>query len=309
MKRLIALTTAALALGTLSACGSDGATSGGSVEVVASFYPLAHAVTQVGGEHVEVRNLTAPGVEAHDLELTPKDMLGVTQADLLVYLDGFQPAVDDAAKEAGDHAFDVSSSADLLDAAAEGDHEGHDDHGHDDHDHGATDPHFWLDPVRYAGVVDAVAERLAQVDPDHAADYRANARDFHAELTSLDEEMTAGLKDCTHRELVTSHTAFGYLADAYDLEQVGITGLTPESEPSARAMAQVVQHIEEHDVPTIYTEPLAPRAVADTIAKEAGVSVSVLDPLEGITDRSAAQDYLGVMRANLATLEKGQQCR
>ena len=104
--------------------------------------------------------------------------------------------------------------------------------------------------------------------------------------------MSAGLKECTHRELVTSHTAFGYLAEAYDLDQKGITGLTPESEPSAKAMAEVVAHIKEHGVSTIYTEPLAPSAVAKTVATEASVKVATLDPLEGITDQSAAQDYL-----------------
>ena len=74
-------------------------------------------------------------------------------------------------------------------------------------------------------------------------------------------------------------------------------------------MAEVVAHIKEHGVSTIYTEPLAPRAVAKTIATEAGVKVATLDPLEGITDQSAAQDYLGVMRANLETLREGQECR
>lgn len=310
MKRsLTSLAVLALAGTSLAACGSSEETgSEGKVEVVASFYPLEHAAAKVGGEHVQVTNLTKPGAEAHDVELSPKDVLDVTKADLLVYLKDFQPAVDDAAAQAGDSAFDVSPAAHLDVEATEAGHDhGEDDHA--DHDHGATDPHFWLDPVRYADVVDAVADRLAAVDPDHAQDYRANAASFRDELTTLDEEMTTGLADCTHRELVTSHTAFAYLADAYDLHQEGITGLTPESEPSAQAMATIVDHIREHKVSTIYTEPLAPRAVADTIANEAGVKVAVLDPLEGITDRSAAQDYLGVMRANLETLRTGQQCR
>ena len=320
MKRpLLAFTATALAASTLSACGSseDAADDGGGIEVVASFYPLEHAAARVGGEHVSVTNLTRPGAEAHDVELTPKDMLGVTRADLLVYLKDFQPAVDDAAAEAGDAAFDVSRDAHLDLGASEAGHEGespeehaeHAEDGHEGHDHGATDPHFWLDPIRYADVADAIAGRLATTDPEHAEDYRANAAAFREELTVLDKDMTAGLEDCTHRELVTSHTAFAYLAEAYDLEQEGITGLTPESEPSAQDMAAVVAHITEHDVATIYTEPLAPRAVSETIAREAGVKVATLDPLEGITDSSAARDYLGVMRANLATLREGQECR
>ena len=320
MKRLSLLTAAALSLGSLAACGTDdeGANGGqggsdGRLTVVASFYPLEHAAAKVGGDHVDVTNLTTPGAEAHDLELSPKDMLEVTKADLLVYLKDFQPAVDDAAHEAGESALDVTESAHLVETSGADEHEHADEHaeeeGHEGHDHGPTDPHFWLDPMRYADVADAIAERLASADPDHAADFRANAKNFRDELTALDREMSAGLKECTHRELVTSHTAFGYLAEAYDLDQEGITGLTPESEPSAKAMAEVVAHINEHGVSTIYTEPLAPRAVAKTIATEVGVKVATLDPLEGITDQSAAQDYLGVMRANLETLREGQECR
>lgn len=310
MKRSVTSFAVLALAASLTACGtSDDGAADDRIEVVTSFYPLEHAVATVGGDHVRVTNLTTPGAEAHDLELSPKDMLEVTKADLLVYLKDFQPAVDDAVEQAGESAFDVSRAARLDVEAAEDGHADESPEEHAEHDHGPTDPHFWLDPMRYADVADAIAEELAAADPTHAEDYRANATSFHEQLSALDTEMREGLRECTERELVTSHTAFAYLADAYDLEQVGITGLTPESEPSARAMAEVVDHIREHDVSTIYTEPLAPRAVADTIATEAGVEVAVLDPLEGITDASAAQDYLGVMRANLETLREGQQCR
>lgn len=318
-------TTLTLPLLALAACGdtssdsaSGGDTGGDKLSVVTSFYPLQYAVQQVGGDHVDATNLTKPGTEPHDLELSPQDTLSVSKADAVIYLSGFQPAVDDAVKEAGDKAHDVHDAARLDLKATDdghdhgGDHADHDhadegDHADEEHAEG-NDPHFWLDPNRYADVADAIAADLSAADPDNAADYKANAKDLRERLGTLNTEFKTGLASCEHKDLVTSHAAFGYLAKAYGFDQEGITGITPESEPSAKQMADIVAHIKEHKVPTIYAETLVPRDVADTIAKEANATVMVLDPIEGITDESAAQDYFGVMRANLETLKKGQVC-
>ncbi|WP_106819970.1 metal ABC transporter substrate-binding protein [Janibacter massiliensis] len=305
--RPVLATAAALCLTAtpLTACGSDDGTTSADgtpkVSVMASFYPLQHAVEQVGGDHVAVTNLTKPGAEPHDLELSPRDTVAVAKADLVVYQSGFQPAVDDAAKQARDTAFDVTPAAHLDLAATE---DGHD---HEHGEEGGKDPHFWLDPMKYADVVDAVATRLAEVDPEHADDYRANATRYRKELTTLDREFEDGLRTCRSKELVTGHAAFGYLADAYGLEQESIT-LDPEAEPSAKDMAEVVEHVKEHGVKTVYAETLVPRKTAETIAAETGATVAVLDPLEGLTDESAGDDYVSVMRSNLKTLVKGQSC-
>lgn len=304
----IALTVSALALA-LTGCGSadDGATAG-KLSVSTSFYPLQHAAEQVGGEHVDVTNLTKPGSEPHDLELTPKQILGATQADALIYLKDFQPSVDDAAKEAGDSAFDVSPAArlDLEPDDHEAGHEG--EGGHEGHDHGSVDPHFWLDPTRYADVVDAIAERFAKADPAHAADYRANAKKFTGQLTTLDKDLTSGLADCTSKDLVTGHSAFAYFADRYGFRQESVSGLTPGSEPSPTALADLITHIKDEKITTVYAETLVPTNVADTIARDSGAKVAVLDPIEGLTDESAGKDYIEIMRSNLATVRQGQGC-
>ena len=175
-------------------------------------------------------------------------------------------------------------------------------------EHAAVDPHFWLDPLRYAGVGDAIAEKLATRDPANAAAYRANAEAFRADLTTLDGEFRAGLKGCRIKDLVTSHAAFGYLARAYGLHQEGITGLDPEAEPSPAALAEVAAHVRETGATTVYAETLVSEDVARTLARETGAELAVLDPVEGITSASAGRDYLTVMRANLATLRTGQEC-
>lgn len=302
----------------LTGCGSaDDSAADGKLSISTSFYPLQHAAEQVGGEHVKVTNLTKPGAEPHDLELTPKQTLDATNSDALIYLKDFQPSVDDAAKEAGDSAFDVSSSARLdIDAPKEAGHEGesaeehaaHEEEGHEGHDHGSVDPHFWLDPTRYADVVDAIAERLATDDPTHAADYRANAKAFTAKLTTLDKDLTSGLSKCTTKDLVTGHSAFAYFADRYGFHQESVSGLSPDTEPSPSAMAELIKHVKDEKITTVYAETLVPADVADTIARDAGAKVAVLDPIEGLTDESAGKDYLEVMRSNLATVRTGQGC-
>jgi zinc transport system substrate-binding protein len=298
--------TAVVVLPLLAGCGDDASppTAESTVRIEASFYPLAWMAEQVGGTHVSVDSLTKPGAEPHDLELTPADVAAVSDADLIVYLSGFQPAVDDAVAEAdGDVVFDAAPAAN-LDLTFTPIEEGEE---HTD-EAGAVDPHFWLDPTRLANVAHAFADKLSEIDPDHAEDFAANLTDLTNRLDTLDTEFTTGLATCANTDLITSHNAFGYLARRYGLTQVGITGLTPEEEPSPADLAAVTQFVEDNHVTTIYFETLVSPDIADTVAAETGVTTDVLDPLEGLNDQSQGSDYLEVMTANLANLRKGQSC-
>ncbi|PRY42132.1 zinc transport system substrate-binding protein [Geodermatophilus tzadiensis] len=309
--RAVASAAAAATALLLTGCGSDDAQAGAAdgVAVVAAFYPLQWAAERVGGDRVDVTSLTPPGAEPHDLELTPQDVATLTETDLLVYLEGFQPALDDAAAEAGDAAWDAGQAADLSLTTEAHEHEGETEEEHAEHGGEETpDPHFWLDPTRLADVGDALADRLAEVDPDGAATFRDNAAALRGDLEALDAEMEQGLADCAVTTMVTSHDAFGYLADRYGLEVVGINGLSPSAEPDPAQLAEISTLVRERGVTTVYTETLVDPAVAETVAEEAGVQTAVLDPLEGLTDESAGSDYLEVMRADLATLQEGQGC-
>lgn len=311
---LVLALAAATGLG-LTGCGTDDEASSSPdvVAVDASFYPLQWATERIGGEHVEVSSLTPAGAEPHDLELTPKQVAGLSDAALIVHASGFQPAVDDAvAQVASDTGFDVAPFADLTIAATG---EAVDEHAEEehadeegDHDHGAMDPHFWLDPVRFEQVARAIGDRLAEVDPDHAAEYAAGTEALVDDLATLDEEFSAGLADCRQTHLVTSHTAFAYLAQRYDLEQVGISGVNPDVEPDAATVKRISDLVEKEGITTIYTETLASPALAETIARETGATTAVLDPVAGLTDTSVGSDYLEIMRSNLGTLREGQQC-
>ncbi len=286
---------------TQSGSAGTGSTAGGGAPrtVVTSFYPVEYLAERIGGDLVTVTTVTKPGTEPHDVELTPKDLASITDADLVVYARGFQPALDDAVAKRQGPTTDLSPIADLPpDAASAGDGSA-----------GSTgnDPHFWLDPQRYARAAAEVAAQLATIDPTHRAAYEANATTLAGELRTLDGEFTTGLRSCAAKDLVVNHAAFGYLAARYGFTQRAIV-LDPEAEPSPAKLAEVAGFVRANKVSTIYAETLVARAFADTVARATGATVATLDPLEGITDTSAAQDYLGVMRANLHTLEVGQQC-
>ncbi|WP_102510451.1 metal ABC transporter substrate-binding protein [Sanguibacter massiliensis] len=335
------------ALLALTACGTAAADDG-SLEVLASFYPLQFVTEQVGGDRVTVTNLTPLGGEPHDLELSPAAIGRVSRADLVVVQSGFQPAVDQAVLE-GHPARTLDATAvleaapaaepalplhddDHVDAHDEHEHE-HDEHAHDeqasdahDHDHaaaldaghvaddghdqGGVDPHFWLDPTRLALLAPAVAETLAAADPAGADEYRSRADTLVHELTELDTTFTAGLASCTHRTLVTSHAAFGHLALRYDLDQVSVAGLDPDTEPSPRRIREVADLVREAGVPTIFFESAATAKVADVLAEDAGVTTAALSPLESLTREQvdAGDDYLTIMTANLAALRTGLDC-
>ena len=302
LRSALALTAAAVAgLLALTACASDTTTTPAEDEgwtVVAAFYPLQFVADRVGGDLVSVTNLTQPGVEPHDLELAPQDLGTLADADLALYLDGFQPAVDEAIATTTDvPALDVSSAADLSLRTVDEEQGGE-----------VTDPHFWLDPMRLADVADAVAVELSKLDPVAESTFEQNAADLRADLEALDTAFAKGLATCDSRLLVTSHTAFGYLADAYDLEQVGLTGLTPETEPNPQELAEVTDFVRDNEVRTIFYETLVSPDVAETVAAATGARTDVLDPVEGLSDASQGDDYLQVMESNLANLEKGLPC-
>lgn len=273
---------------------ASGSVAGESLDVVVGFYPLEWATSRIAGDSdsITVETLTSPGVEPHDVELTPQAVADAQGADLVIYSSGLQPAVDQAVDtQASEHAYDVNEAADLSITTDEG-----------------VDPHFWLDPQRMADVSLAIADRLTELDPADAQTYQANADALIEELTTLDEEFTSGLASCESIDVVTTHDAFGYLAQRYGLEMIGITGVSPEAEPSPARLAEVSAIVQETGVDTIYAEVLLGKEIARTVADETGAQVLVLDPVEGITDASAGSDYFEVMRANLAALQEGQGC-
>ena len=336
-KRILAAACAAATALALSACTStassgDSSSKDGKLTVMASFYPLQYLAEKIGGEHVSVTSLTPDGAEPHDLELSPKMVDSLSSADAVVYLAGFQSAVDEAIEQqAPKTVIDVSSAAELIEAgtdanhpsedeeeatdeaqsgeteAHEHDHEGHDHADHDHHHDMSADPHFWLDPTRMAKAATLVADKLAEADSAHADTYKANAKALAEELNTLSDTLVTKTSSCKVKTFVTAHTAFGYLADRTGLTQVGISGLDPESSPSPARLAEIAQIAKEQGVTTIFTEALIDPKVAQTLADDLGITTAVLDPIESQTD--ASKDYAATMNSNIDALTKALDCQ
>ncbi|MFK0219849.1 metal ABC transporter substrate-binding protein [Streptomyces vinaceus] len=320
VRRLIpaAALAGAVALGAtaLTACSGAGAGTGkdGKLDVMSSFYPMQFLAEQIGKDHVKVDTLTKPGVEPHDLEITPKQTGQLGEADVVLYLKGLQPAVDKAVAQSGvKHVVDAAELTELEVHGSSGHdhaHEGGAGHteGEEGHDHAhgeaGEDPHVWLDPVKYAEVAKGVGAALEKADPDHAADYRKSTDELLGKLTALDTEFRDGLKNTASKTFITTHSAFGYLAERYGLDQEGISGVDPESEPSPARMKELQAVAKKDNVSTVFFETLASDKTAKTLATDTGLKTDVLDPLEGITDKSQGADYFEVMRSNLKNLQK-----
>jgi zinc transport system substrate-binding protein len=281
--------------GVVSGCGGS-SDAAGRPTVVASFYPLAWVAEHVAAPGTHVVDLTPAGAEPHDLELTPHDLETLQDADLVLYLGhGFQPAVEKAVESRSGPSLDLLATQKLRPSGEEG---------------LTADPHVWLDPVLYEQVVEQVRGALAEADPNDASAFTANARSFEKRIQGLDGDYRTGLAQCARNIIVTSHAAFGYLAQRFGLTQEPISGLSPDAEPTPDRLASLKDLVERDGVTTIFTEELVSPKVAETLAQETGATTAVLNPLESLTTQEIAdgEDYVSVMRDNLVTLRGALGC-
>ena len=313
---------------------------GKTLTVSTSFYPIAYLAEAIGGPLVKVSTVTPPNVEPHDFELSGKETAELGKADLIAYVPGFQPSLDKAVKEVGsgptvvdlskpanlvhhegveeehehehEHGEEASDSASASAATAQASEAEHDEHGHDEHAEGGEghdgdlDPHFWLDPDRMIKVAEALETSFAKIDPANANDYKAGLDKLKTALTGVDNQYKQGLTSCQHKTFITSHAAFGYMAERYGLTQASISGIDPETEPSPAEMANIKSVVEKTGVKTIFTEELVSDAPAKAIAAETGAETSVLSPLESKPERG---DYTDAMTTNLERLKSAMVCK
>jgi zinc transport system substrate-binding protein len=281
-------------------------------------YPLEFVATAIGGDLVSVENFTPPGVEPHDLELTPSQIVTLDDADLLLYISGFQPALEEAAQQSAPaDSLDLLSvkGLNLLTATEDGHDHGHDEgekhsdesdeEAHSDEEM-VSDPHVWLDPERLIVVAKAVTSKLSEVDPANSEKFESNLASFVTKLEDLDKKFVSGLGSCERNLIVTSHAAFGYLADAYGLTQEAISGLSPESEPTPKRLNEIGKEAKADGTTTIFFETLASPKVAQTLADDLNIEAAILDPIEGISE---GQTYFSIMESNLKALQKALNCK
>ncbi len=284
-----------------------------TLKVTASFYPLYFVAQAVAGDKISVTNIVPPGAEAHEYEPTPQDMARLSESDVVVLhgtsFEGWAQSVIQNKSErttilaVGEGLSDLHQEETMHEEGHHDEHESESGHGHD--------PHMWLSPERMQAVAEIVAEALAAKDPENAAYYKANKDSLKARFAKLDLDYAQALSSCKKKEIVVSHQAYGYLASDFGLKQVPIAGLSPEEEPSALQLAEVARFAKEHQATHIFFETLVSPALAETVAKEVGAQVLVLDPVEGLTEEAAAQgaDYFSLMYANLDNLKIALVCQ
>jgi zinc transport system substrate-binding protein len=288
--------------------GAGTTTAGEDITVAAAFYPLAFVAERVGGNRVQVTNLTQPGNEPHDLSLSVKETAEIEDADLVLVEHGFQPSVDDAVEQvAAGTVIDVADVVGLEPVEEHTEDHGEESEDHEGHDHGDVDPHFWQDPDRMSTLTEAVAHELAELDPDHAETFRANAEKLVGELGALATSYDEDLSGCERDTIVVSHDAFGYLG-RFGLHIESVAGLSPEAEPTPADLARLQDLIAEDGITTVFSERLVSPRLTQTLAEDMGITTAVLDPIEGLSDETADEDYLSLMRENLSALELANGC-
>lgn len=280
----------------------------GKLQVTATYYPLQDFAQQVGGDRVNVTNITPAGAEPHDYEVPPRDLAEAYDSDVFIYNGaGLEPWAEHFVEDYQHLAINTSSAATLLDA------DGHQHEDGDGHDHSGQlyDPHFWLNPVLAAKMVDAIAAGLAKADGPGAEYYQQNAADYKAKLAELDQQFAQGLETCQQRTVVTSHNAFRYMAKQYNLDVESIAGLSPDAEPSAAKLAELTKLVRAKDISYIFFEQLTSPKLAQTLASETGTKTAVFDPIEGMTqqDQDSGRDYISAQQQNLQALRTALGCQ
>ena len=332
---VLGATMVATAVG-IAGCGNDTkqAAPAEKMKVVTTVFPVYDVAKQLGGDKVDVSLLVPPGAEPHDWDPTSKDLKEIGTAKVFLYSGaGLEPTEKILEKDVLQKAEAVELSKALTLLPAPDEDEDEHDHDHDkdhdqdkdhkddkhdndkaqkedkhehEHEHGEYDPHVWLDPMNVAKEVDAVVEAFSKADPANAKYYAENGKAYKEKLQALHAKYEEFSKTQHDKHLVVSHMAFGYLANAYGFEQLGIMGVSPDAEPTPERMADIVAFIKEHNVKAIFSEELVSPKLANAIAAETGVKVYVLNPAEGLTEEQAQKNvtYLDIMEENLKTLKE-----
>jgi zinc transport system substrate-binding protein len=285
------------------------------LKVVASLFPLYEFAREVGGNRSEVTLLLPPGAEAHSWEPKPGEIARIAKADVFVYLEAsMEPWVDKVLKATrgrGIRVVEASHGLNLLKAELHEKEHGKPGHSHG-HSHGENlDPHIWLDFHLDPEIVEAIARAFAEKDPAHQSTYMKNGELYQGRMKDLDRKYATSLTTCRHRQMILGgHAAFAYLAKRYGLDQISLSGVSPNAEPTPKRMAEVIEVTRKAGIRYIFPEGMVNAKLAQALAREAGVSILVLNPGANSTQQQAKDKvtFIELMERNLKNLKKGLEC-
>lgn len=305
MKRIILIAAGGLAIIALALWaftgGKPNQTSNDKLTITTSFYPLYFFTKSIVADRADVYNITPSGAEPHDYELTTGDQARIYDSALLVLngvkLEAWGGNITNNLRGSSTKVISVGdqlANSTISENGILG-----------------RDPHVWLDPALAKKMVGAITEAIIQIDPQGTEIYQANSKNLISNLSILDEEFRTGLSNCQQKNIVTSHSAFGYLAKEYGLNQISVAGLSPDAEPSADSLAKVADFARKNNIKYIFFESLVSPKLAQTVAREVGAQTMVLNPLEGLTSAEIAtgKNYFTEMERNLKNLKTALGCR
>ncbi|EKZ0428604.1 zinc ABC transporter substrate-binding protein [Enterococcus faecium] len=305
------LLTATVMIGALlfAACGNTNkeADKKEDLTIVTTFYPIYDFTKEIVGDEGNVKLLIPAGTEPHDFEPSAKERAEISDADVFVYNSSDMEFFGDSLKDSVDSKqtlmIEAAKGIDRLESQEADEHE-ESEEGHD-HAH-EYDPHVWLDPVLAIKEVRTIAGELGEKYPDKKEIFTKNADAYIKKLEALDQKYSEELKNATNRTFVTQHAAFAYLANQYNLEQVAISGVSPDQEPTPSRLAELKEFVKKNNIKVIYFEENASSKVAETLSNETGVKLEVLNPLESLTNEQikAGENYISVMEKNLEALKE-----
>lgn len=302
------LSAAALVLVGCGTSGSDeSAVSEDGIQVVTTFYPMYDFAKNVVGDNGEVSVLLDAGQESHGYEPTPQDIAAIADADVFVYnsdeMETWVPSVLESIESSDVIIVEAAEDIALFELKEAAEEEHSDEEGEDAHN---VDPHVWLDPVYAQEEVAAILAGVLEADEANKESYEANAAAFNEKLAELDAAYQTAFETAENRTFVVQHAAFGYIARRYELTEVAVSDVSSDAEPNPAKLAELQQFMIDNQITTVYYSDSASSKTAETLAEEAGATLEVLSPLEGITaeDQEAGKDYLSVMEENLTALKK-----
>lgn len=309
MKKILILLLFIIVLTSFTACSFSGTEKETEQRVVyTSVYPIYDFTKKIGGDKIHVELLIPPGTEPHSWEPSAKDMAKIEESDLFLYnglgLDSWAERIAKSLPNEDRNTLAVAEIGNIkpmVFTEGEKDHQDQEAHGH-----GNYDPHVWLDPTNVEKMAESIKEQLVKIDPQNEEYYEKNFSTFQKQLKELDEKYQQALSQVEKRDFIVNHAAFGYLANRYHLNQIAITGLTPQAEPSPAKLKELTALIKKYDISTIFMENLSSPKLTDVLAEETGAKVDLLHPIDGLTQEEMDQgkEYLSLMGQNLKALKR-----
>jgi zinc transport system substrate-binding protein len=262
---------------------------GGKLAVTVSLYPMYDIVKRVGGDKIYLKQIIPFGTEPHSFEPTPKDMMDIGNSQLFIY----NGLIDPWAKVIADNFPREKSNLNLLESVTVAE----------------SDPHYWLDLTNYKKMVAVITETLIKLDLANGEVYKRNSQLLISEIEQLHNSFRSGLEECKLNNLIVNHNAFGYLSRGYGFKTTAIMGLSPDDQPSAKKVAEVIDLAKKEGVSTIFFEELTSNKIAQTVSSETGLKVSQLSPLGNVSPDRVNSGFIELMRANLTNLKEGLDCQ